>query len=101
MASATMSSDKGRRAALGLLAAAVVLAVSVIALPVWLLHRHYDAALAESANRLQRYNRVAATRPDVARQLAAMRGKETRKVFLRSGAARPSPPEAPESLSAL
>ncbi len=101
MASATMSSDKGRRAALGLLAAAVVLAVAVIALPVWLLHRHYDAALAESANRLERYNRVAATRPEVARQLEAMRGKETRKFFLRSGAAALSAAEAQETLRAL
>ena len=101
MAIASMNPEQSRRAALGLAVAAVVLVVAVIALPVWLLHRHYDSALAESSGRLERYNRIAATRPEVARQLEAMRGKDTRKFFLRSGAAALSAAEAQEVLRAL
>ena len=101
MAIAAMNPQQGRRAALGLAAAAAILAMAVIALPVWLLHRHYDSALAESSNRLERYNRIAATRPEIAKQLEAMRGKETRKFFLRSGAPALSAAEAQETLRAL
>jgi general secretion pathway protein M len=101
MALASMNPQQSRRAAVGLLVAVVVLVVVVIALPVWLLHRHYDNALAESAGRLERYNRIAATRPEVAKQLEAMRGKDTRKFFLRSGAPALSAAEAQEALRGL
>ena len=101
MALATMNPDQSRNAAVALLIAAVAVSVAAIALPFWMLHRHYDAALAESSNRLDRYNRIAATRPDVARQLEAMRGKETRKFFLRSGAPALSAAEAQEMLRSL
>ena len=96
-----MNPQQSRRAAVGLLVAIVVLVVAVIALPVWLLHRHYDNALADSAGRLERYNRIAATRPEVAKQLEAMRGKDTRKFFLRSGAPALSAAEAQEALRGL
>jgi len=101
MALATMNPQQSRNAALGLLVAAVVVIVAAIALPFWMAHRHYDAALAESSNRLERYNRIAATRPDVARQLEAMRGKDARRFFLRSGAAALSAAEAQEMLRSL
>lgn len=96
-----MNPSQSRNAAVGLLVAAVAVSVAAIALPFWMLHRHYDAALTESSNRLERYNRIAATRPDVARQLDAMRGKETRKFFLRSGAPALSAAEAQETLRSL
>jgi general secretion pathway protein M len=101
MALASMNPQRSRRAAVGLLVAVVVLVVVVIALPVWMLHRHYDSALADSASRLERYNRIAATRPEVAKQLEAMRGKDTRKFFLRSGAPALSAAEAQEALRGL
>src|SRR3977135_1927537 len=93
--------QQSRRAAVGLLVAVVVVLVAVVALPVWMLHRHYDNALADSAGRLERYNRIAATRPEVAKQLEAMRGKDTRKFFLRSGAPALSAAEAQETLRPL
>jgi general secretion pathway protein M len=101
MAIATMSPEQSRRAALGLLAGVVILLVAVVALPVWMLHRHYDGALADSSDRLERYNRIAAARPEIARQLEAMRGKDTRKFFLRSGAPALSAAEAQETLRSL
>ncbi len=101
MALASMNPQQSRRAAVGLLVAVVVVLVAVVALPVWMLHRHYDNALADSAGRLERYNRIAATRPEVAKQLEAMRGKDTRKFFLRSGAPALSAAEAQEALRGL
>jgi hypothetical protein len=72
-----------------------------VAIPVWLRHRHYDVALAENLDKLDRLRRIAATRPEVARQLEAMRAKDSRKFFLRSGAAAFSAAEAQEALRAI
>jgi len=77
------------------------LAIAIVAVPVWLRHRYYDNALAESATRLDRYGRIASTRPSVTRQLEAMRGKETRRYFLRSGAPALSAAEAQEAVRTL
>jgi hypothetical protein len=93
--------QRSRQLAVGLLVAAVAAIVAAIAIPVWLLHRHYDAALAESFDKLDRYRRIAATRPDVARQLDAMASRDPRKFFLRSGAAALSAAEATESIRSL
>lgn len=101
MAIATMNPEQSRRAAVGLLAVAVIAVIVAIALPFWMLHRHYDVALADSTDRLERYNRIAATRPEVARQLEAMRGKDARRFFLRSGAPALSAAEAQEMLRSL
>ena len=101
MALAAMNPVQSRRAAVGLLLAALVAIVVVITLPFWMLHRHYDVALADSSERLERYSRIAATRPEIAKQLEAMRGKDTKKFFLRSGAPALSAAEAQEMLRSL
>jgi general secretion pathway protein M len=101
MAIATLNPRQSRRAAIGLLGGAVVVAVAAVALPAWLLHRHYDVALDERIDRLERYGRIAASRPVVAQQLEAMRAKDTRKFFLRSGAAALSAAEAQEAVRAI
>ena len=94
----SLSPDKSRQLALAILAGVVVLAVAAIAVPTWLAHRHYDRALEEGSELLQRYKRIAATRPDVARSLEAMRSRESRKFFLRPGAAALSAAEEQEVL---
>jgi general secretion pathway protein M len=66
-----------------------------------MLHRHYDAALADIADKYDRYRRVAGTRPEVAKQLEAMRAKDARKFFLRSGGAALSAAEAQEAIRTL
>jgi general secretion pathway protein M len=101
MAIAALNPQQSRRAAIGILLGVALLIVLAIALPVWLLHRHYDTALTESANLLEKFTRIAAARPEIARQLEAMRGKETRKFFLRSGAPALSAAEAQETLRSL
>jgi general secretion pathway protein M len=92
---------RDRQIAVAILAGAVILVVAIIALPMWLAHRHYDVALADATNRLDRYGRIFATRPSVVKQLEAIRGKETRRYFLRSGGASLSAAEAQEAVRGL
>jgi general secretion pathway protein M len=98
---ASLPPRQSRRLAVGLLLGAIVAIVAVVAIPLWLLHRHYDVALAENADKLERYRRLAGTRPQVAKQLEAMRAKDTPRFFLRSGAASLSAAQAQEVLRAL
>ncbi|NJD87497.1 MAG: hypothetical protein FIB05_05740 [Betaproteobacteria bacterium] len=79
--------DKRRNAALGLLAAAVALALAIVALPLWLAHRHYDDTLEDIDRRLVRYERLAAARPALEKKLEAVRAVGSRKYFLKTGAA--------------
>lgn len=101
MALANMNPKHSRRLAVGLLIAAVVLIAAAVAIPIWLLHRQYDVALADNAGKYDRYRRIAGTRPELAKQLEAMRAKDTRKFFLRSGAAALSAAEAQEAIRSL
>lgn len=101
MALAAMNPKQSRQLAVGLLVAAILAVIAAIAIPVWLLNRHYEAALDDATNKLDRYRRIATTRPEVARQLEAMRAKEPRKFFLRSGATAMSAAEAQEALRAI
>ena len=96
-----MTPERSRRLAIGLLLLAVLAAIAVVAVPTWLWHRHYNNAIEDSQGRLDRFRRIAATRPEVARQLEAMRSRETRRFFLRSGAAALSAAEAQETLRGI
>jgi general secretion pathway protein M len=98
---AALPPARSRALAVGLLVALVLLVTAAIAIPVWMLHRHYDVALADNASKYERYRRIASTRPAVARELEAMRAKETRKFFLRPGAAALSAAESQEALRTL
>jgi general secretion pathway protein M len=97
----TLNPQQGRRLAIALLFLGIAAVVAAIGIPAWLLHRHYDLALAEDLGKLERYRRIAGTRPEVARQLEAMRSKDPRKFFLRSGAAALSAAEAQEAVRAV
>ncbi|HUL95720.1 MAG TPA: type II secretion system protein GspM [Usitatibacter sp.] len=93
--------NRGRRIAIALALAAIVVAVAIVVLPFVLLHRRYDRALAENLDLLDRYSRIASTRADVTKQLDAMRGRDPKRFFLRSGAAALSAAEAQEAVRAL
>ncbi|HZZ94535.1 MAG TPA: type II secretion system protein GspM [Usitatibacter sp.] len=98
---ASLSPERSRAVAVGLLVVVVVAIVAAVAVPVWMRHRYYDLALADSAAKYDRFRRIAGTRPEVARELEAMRAKDTRRFFLRSGAAALSAAESQEALRAL
>lgn len=101
MASVQKEAIRNRRLAIGLLVAVVLAVLAAFAIPVWMLHRHYDTALEENRTRLERFRRIASTRPEVSRQIEAMRTKDSRKFFLRSGAAALSAAEAQEAVRAI
>jgi general secretion pathway protein M len=94
----TLSPEQSRRLALGILAGVVLAIVCAIAIPVWLSHRHYDAALADMNDKFDRYRRIATTRPEVVRSLEQVRAKDARKFFLRSGGAALSAAEVQEAV---
>lgn len=101
MALAPMNPMQSRRLALLLLVVALVVLTAPVAGLVWWAHRHYDSALADMGGKLERYRRIAATRPEVTKQLEAMRGKDPRRFFLRSGAAALSAAEAQEAVRGI
>jgi general secretion pathway protein M len=100
MSSRPIASDarRSRQVAAGLLALVVVIAILVLAGPAWYLYTRYDSELAERRQKLARYSQIVATRPEVARQLEAMRAKDARRFFLRSGASALSVAEAQEAI---
>jgi general secretion pathway protein M len=98
---ATLPPPQSRRLAVGLLILAVLAVVAAVAVPLWFAHRHYDTALADAADKLDRYRRVAGTRPEVAKQLELMRAKDARKFFLRSGGPALAAAEAQEAIRGL
>ena len=98
---ASINPSRSRQLAAGLLAVALVALVAAFALPTWYLYNRYDRELADREERLDRFRRIAGTRPEVVRQLEAMRTKETRRYFLRSGAAALSVAEAQEAIRGL
>lgn len=98
MAFATWAPEKRRKAALGFLAGAVVLALVVVGLPLWLAHRHYDTALEDIGQRLVRYERLAASKADLEKKLEAVKAKGSRKYFLKASAASLSAAEIQEKV---
>ena len=97
----TLEPLQSRRLAIAILVGAIVAIIAVIGIPVWMLHRHYDAALTDLNDKLERYRRISAGRPEAARQLEALRSKDTRRFFLRSGAPAFSAAEATEVVRSL
>jgi general secretion pathway protein M len=88
--------EKRRNAAVGLLALVVFAALAIVALPLWLAHRHYGDALDDIDRRLTRYERLAAARPLLQEKLEAIRALGSRKYFLKASAASLSAAEIQE-----
>lgn len=101
MVLSAMNPEQSRRLAITLLVVTIVVVVAAIGLPVWMLHRYYDTHIADMTDKLERYKRVASMRADVTRQLEALRNKDTRRFFLRSGGAALSAAEAQEAVRTI
>jgi len=97
----SLTPHQSRRLAIGLLVAALVVAIAAIAVPAWWVNRYYDNALVGELDKLDRFRRIAASRPEIARNLEAMRGHDPRRFFLRSGAAALSAAEAQEAVRSI
>ncbi len=96
-----LTAQHGRRAAAGLVVGVALALLAVIVVPFYLLNRHYDVALADLGDKLDRYRRVAGSRTAAAQQLETIRAIEPRKGFLRSGAPALSAAEAQEALRTI
>ncbi len=81
-----LPASRDRLLAVGLLIVAVVLTLTVVVLPFYFLHRHYDEAIASLQDRLERYRRVAAQAPELKNALEAVRAKNGRRFFLKNTA---------------
>ncbi len=103
MSARPIASDarRSRQLAIGLLVLAVVVAIAALAGPAWILYKRYDSELADPRDKLARFTQIAATRADTARQLEAMRAKDARRFFLRSGASALSVAEAQEIIRGM
>ena len=84
---ARLPAKQQRALAIALFAIAVVIALSLLLLPVVLLHGHYNNAIASMTDRLDTYRRVAAQAPEYKRALDVMREKDARRFFLKNSAA--------------
>lgn len=84
---ARLSAKQQRALAIALLVVAVVVSAAVLLLPVVLLHRHYDNAIASLTDRLDTYRRVAAQAPEYRKALDGMRQKDAKRFFLKNTAA--------------
>ena len=83
---AKLSPERQRALAVTLLVIAVLAVLSLLVLPVFFLHRHYDDTIATLTDRLERYVRVAAQAPEYRKALDAMRQKDGRRFFLKNTA---------------
>jgi general secretion pathway protein M len=83
---AKLTPVQSRLLAIGLLVAAVALALGVLLLPAVMLHKHYSDAIESLTDLLARYQRVAAQAPEYRAALEAMREKNARSFFLKNKA---------------
>ncbi len=97
----SLTPAQSRRLAIGLLVALLLVVIVPIAGGVWWANRYYDKALAGDLDRLDRFRRIAGSRPEVQRNLEAMRAHDPKRFFLRSGAAALSAAEAQEAIRAI
>jgi general secretion pathway protein M len=83
---ARLSPPRQRALALALFGIAVALLLALVLGPIVLLHRHYNAAIADTTDRLERYRRVAAQAPDLRRALDVIKEKDGRRFYLKNTA---------------
>jgi len=81
------AATRSRSIAFGILVAAVLFIVAGVAVPAWLLHQHYDSAIDDLGDRLSRYQRISATRPQVLAAIEAMRARDPRRFYLKAATA--------------
>lgn len=79
-----LTPKQSRFLAIALLASILGLVVLAIATPVLLLHRHYDVALEDLGDRLTRYGRVVAMRPEIESQLKIAQAKRASRFYLKN-----------------
>lgn len=88
---------QNRALAIALLAGSVLALGAMVAVPTWLLHARYDRAIEDFSDRLARYRRVAALRPQIEDSIKAVEAHAGRQYYLKSA----SPGSAAAELQGL
>lgn len=101
MNAATLAPNRERRMAVALLLGTILAVTAAFALPTWYLYHRYERELTDRQEKVDRFRRIAGTRAEVTRQLEAMRDKDSRKFFLRSGGAALAVAEAQEIIRGI
>jgi general secretion pathway protein M len=81
-----LTAAQARALAVGLAVLVLLVAIALFAGPVVWAHWHYDRAIADSTDRLERLRRVAAQAPEYRKALDAMRALDGRRFFLQNSA---------------
>lgn len=82
----TIPGSQRRRVAVALLVASLLSLALLVAVPLWAAHRHYDTALDDLSQRLERYERLSDARPALERKLEAVKARGSRKFYLKATA---------------
>jgi general secretion pathway protein M len=90
-----------KAAALAILVLLLVLACAAVALPVWLLNRHYDVALEDATSRLERYSRIVGMRDALQKQALEVKALEAKRPFLKSASPALAAAELQEQAQAI
>lgn len=75
---------QSKMSALAILILVMALLVAVVAVPVWLLNRRYDAAVDDAVSRLTRYSRVVGMRDGLQQKAMEIKALESARHFLKS-----------------
>jgi len=92
-----LTSAQSRLLAAALLLLVIALVVAAIGVPTLLLHKRYDNHLDDFSDRLQRYRRVAALRPQIDASIAEVEARMGRQFYLKAT----TPSSAAAELQAL
>lgn len=78
--------SQGKALAIGLVVAALLAVTAAVAVPAYMLHRHYDAVIAEKENRIRVYQRNAANRAELQKAIDVIKSREGSRFYLRNTA---------------
>lgn len=92
---------QSKAAALAILALLCILLCAVVALPVWLLNRHYDEALEAATSRLERYSKIVGMRDALQKQALEVKALEAKRHFLKSASPALAAAELQEQAQAI
>ena len=96
-----LSPQQSKIAALLILALVLALVGAAVAVPVWLLNRHYDVALEDVTSRLDRYSKIVGTREGLQKQALEVKALEANRHFLKSASPALAAAELQEQAQAI
>lgn len=83
---ARLPESQQRAVAVMFLAILIAVVLALVIVPVVLMHRHYDEAITNFKDLLQRYQRISAQAPEYRKALDAMRERDARRFLLKNTA---------------